>query len=117
MKWVDTNIFIHYFTDGDPLKTAASLALFQRVRDRLEVLMLSEAVVAEIVYVLSSRGHYNLSHADIVARLNPVLRLPGIKLPHKRICLRALDIYASSARLDFEDALGLAHMERVRSRL
>lgn len=113
MRWIDTNVFIHYFTVDDPAKTAASLALFQRVREGNEELLLSEAIVAEIIYVLSSRGQYKLPRAHISALLDPVLRMPGLVLPHKEVCLRAIELYAASSRLDFEDALGLAHMERA----
>ena len=45
-------------------------------------------------------------------RLLPILTLRGVRLPHKRVCIRALDIYASSPDLDLEDALAAAHMER-----
>ncbi len=62
----------------------------------------------------SPRLPYRLDHGEIQARLLPILTLRGLKLPHKRVCLRALDLYASSAFLDFEDALAVAHMERRR---
>jgi predicted nucleic acid-binding protein len=68
---------------------------------------------SSVVYVLSSRGAgYGLAPADIRARLLPVLRLRGLKLPHKRTILRALDLYAQHPGLDFEDVLAVAHMER-----
>jgi len=72
----------------------------------------SETVVAEVVYVLSSRSLYNLGHEDIAARLRPLLALIGLKLSYKRSCLQALGIYAGNPHLDFEDALSVAHMER-----
>lgn len=70
-------------------------------------------MIAEIVYVLASPRQYNLPPADIAARLKPVLRLPGVKMPFKRTILRALELYAAHSRLDFEDALGVAHMQRL----
>ena len=42
-----------------------------------------------------------------------MLTLRGLKLPLKRVCLRGLDVYASSPALDFEDALAVAHMEQL----
>lgn len=63
------------------------------------------------MYVLSSRAVYNLPRDQIRARLYPLLSLPGLKLPHRKTYLRALDLYASYP-LDFEDALIVAHMER-----
>lgn len=71
-------------------------------------------MVTEVVYVLSSpRAPYRLSHEDVRARLVPLLTLRGLKLSQKRLYLRALDLYASSPFLDFEDAVALAHMERT----
>ena len=92
---------------------ATIYAFFRRVRNRQEEAFTTETIIAEVTYVLSSRGTYRLSHADISGRLKPVLRLRGLKLPHKRICLRALDLYAQHPRLDIEDALAVAHMERA----
>lgn len=114
MRFVDTNVYVRFFTQDDPAKAAASYALFQRVADGQETLLTSEVIVAEVVYVLSGRAGYNLRRHEIAGRLWPVLSLPGLKLPHKRACLRALELYVAHPRLDFEDALALAHMERAK---
>lgn len=112
MKFVDTNIFIRYLTQDDPGKGAACLALFQRVQAGQEELHTSETVIAEIVYVLRSpRIGYRLTPDEIQVRLRPVLTLPGLKLPQKRACLRALDLAVQYPALDFEDVLAVAHME------
>lgn len=113
MRFVDANIFIRYLTQDDRAKAAASYALFQQVRDRQEELFTSEAIVAEVTYVLSSVKHYALPHADIAARLRPVLRLRGLKLPNKRTVMHALALYEAHQNLDFEDALAVAHMHRA----
>ena len=60
----------------------------------------------------SPRLPYRLSHEQIRARLLPILTLRGLKLPQKRVCLQALDLYASYPSVDFEDALAVAHMEQ-----
>ena len=88
--------------------------MFQQVRRGEEELVTCEAIVTEVVYVLSSpRAPYRLSHQEIRARLVPILTLRGLRLPQKRVYLSALDLYASSPFLDFEDALAVAHMERL----
>ena len=74
----------------------------------------SEAIVAEVVYVLSSPRLYNLIHADIAARLAPILTLRGLRMENKRVVQRALQLYARHQFLDFEDALAVAHMEHHR---
>lgn len=64
--------------------------------------------------MLCSPRQYGLSHAEAAARMRPILLLRGLKLPQKRLYLRALDLYASYPFLDFGDAVSIAHMERQR---
>ncbi len=112
-RFVDTNIFLRHLTGDDPAKAQQCLALFQRAKQNELTLTTSEAVVAEVVYMLSSKKVYHLPREEIRVRLYPLLSLPGLKLPHRRSLLRALDLYAHSL-LDFEDALTVAHMERTK---
>jgi predicted nucleic acid-binding protein len=71
----------------------------------------SETIVYEVTYVLTSQ--IGLDHAEIVARLRPLLGLNGLKIPYKRVVQRALERYAESPRLDFEEALSVEHMNRL----
>ena len=114
MKFVDTNIILRYLTRDDEDKAEACYRLFQRADHGEEELFTSEATIAEVVYVLSStRSPYRLNREDIRARLMPVLTIRGLRLPQKRTCIEALNIYASISSLDFEDALAVAHMNRL----
>ena len=117
MRFADTNIFLRYLvqpvTEIDRARAEACRELFERVSASAEEITTSEAVLAEIVYVLSSPRQYGLSPVDVVARLKPIVALPGLKLERKRLYLRALDIYASQSRLDFEDAITAALVERT----
>ena len=113
MRFLDTNVILRYLTRDDEAKAEACYRLFQRVWRGEEELFTSEAIIAEVVYVLSSnRAPYRLSHEEIRARLVPILTLRGLRLLQKRVYLEALDLYATSSSLDFEDALAVAHMER-----
>lgn len=116
MKFLDTNVFLRYLvkpsTAVDERKHAACTQLFRRLQAGSEQARTCEAVLAEVLYVLCSSRQYSLSHADAAARLRPMLGLRGLRLPHKRVYLRALDLFATHAFLDIEDALQLAHMER-----
>jgi uncharacterized protein len=112
MRFLDANILLRYLTRDDVVKADACYALLQRVRSGQEEITTCEAVIAEVVYVLSSPAIYRIGREDIRARLLPILALPGLKLPHKRTYLQALELYVAHPRLDFEDALIVAHMER-----
>lgn len=112
MNFIDTNIFIRYLTRDDVVKAAACYSLLQRLEQGSEQAVTSEAIITEVVYVLSGRSHYGLQPAEIRSRLAPILSLRGLRLPHKRMYLRALDLYATYPRLDFEDVLTIAQLER-----
>ncbi len=110
-QFIDANVFIRHLTRDDPRKAQACLELFQRAREREVTLTTSESVIAEVVYVLSSRKLYNLPREEIRKLLYPLLSLPGLKLTNRKMYLHALDLYATHP-LDFEDALTVAQMKR-----
>lgn len=114
MKFIDTNIFVRYLAGDDEAKSEACFRLFQRVQRGEESITTAEVIIAEVAYVLSSPSLYHVSHEEIAARLSPILSLRSFHLRHKRTYLHALDLYAAHPRLDFEDALAVAHMERQR---
>jgi predicted nucleic acid-binding protein len=111
MPFVDTNIFLRYLTKDDPDKAQACFELFKRAEANQVTLTATETVIAEVVYVLSSKRTHDLPRDQIRARLYPLLTLQGLRLPQRRTVLRALDLYVAY-EIDFEDALMVAHMER-----
>ena len=111
-QFVDTTIFLRYLT-ADPERYNACLALFQQAERNQVHLVTSEAIIAEIVYVLSSSKHYQLSRQQIRVALSRLLLLPGLKMINRNTPLRALALYAQHASLDFEDCLAVAHLEQL----
>jgi uncharacterized protein len=111
MRFLDTNVIIRFLTGDDPQKAQACRDLLLRVQRGEEQVRISEAIVTEVCYILSSRAHYRLSHEDIRQRLAPIVNLRGLKLPRKRLYLRALDLFATYPAVDFEDVLSAACME------
>lgn len=115
MRFIDANIILRHLakpvTAIDRVRQQASTQLFQRVRSGQEQVTSCEAVISEVLYVLCSPRQYNLSHQDAAIALSPVLRLRRLRLPRKRVLLRALDVFATHHDLDYEDALLIAHME------
>ena len=111
MMFLDANIILRYLTRDDPVKAERCFNLLKKA-DRGEIeLITSEAVIAEVVYVLSSPKVYAVSRERIRSLLIPIISLRGLKLSSRKLYLRALDLYAALA-IDFEDALAVAHMER-----
>ena len=110
---LDTNILIRYLTQDDPDKAAAARALLKQVEAGQVTLVTSESIVVEAVQVLSSKVLYNQPRPKVASDLATILSLPKLKLPNKRVCLRALTLWANaSASVDFVDALSVAQMEQ-----
>lgn len=108
-KFIDTNIFIRFLTNDDPVKARRCLILFEKVEDKKIILTTTESILSEVVYILSSKSLYKLSPEKIRDLLLPIINLPGLKINFKKTFLNALEIYASS-KIDFEDALSAAYM-------
>jgi predicted nucleic acid-binding protein len=114
MRFIDTNVFIRYFTGDDATKAGACQRLFERIEAGDEQVVTTEAVLAEVVFVLRSRKHYNVPAAQIRDLLAPIVAMRGLLIAHKTVYLRALDLMATHPELDFEDALCALHMKRQR---
>ena len=112
LPFLDTNIVIRYLTQDDPDQSARAKALLDQVEAGTLQVTTSETVLGELVFVLSSKRLYNLPREEIRAYLAAFLGLKGLRLPNKRMYLRALELYATIPRLDFADALHVAEMER-----
>ncbi len=119
MTFVDANYFLRYLVRPTTLETAAMHAratvLFEAVERGEEDITTSEAVLADVAYLLASKHHYNVPSADVAAYLTPILRLRHFRLPRgqKRLYLRALELWAASPALGFVDALTAATLERT----
>ena len=113
MMFADANIFLRALTADDPAKFEACTDLLRRVDRGDEEITTCEAILTEVVYVLSSRATYGLSHDEIRARLAPLIRMRGLRLSGKQLYLQALDLFAAHPALDFEDALCVAHMQQA----
>jgi uncharacterized protein len=111
MKFIDANIILRYLTKDDPQKGQKCFELFQKIKNNEIEVTTCEAVITEIVYVLSSKKLYNLARSEIYLMLLPILNLRGFKIPQKNLYIQALDLYASK-NIDFEDALIFAHMKK-----
>jgi predicted nucleic acid-binding protein len=107
--FVDTNIFLRYLTKDDLKKARRCLNLFERADKKQVTLITSEAVLAEVVYVLSSKKLYNLSHEAVRDLLLPIITLKGLKIDHRQIFILALEIFAQN-NIDFEDCLTTAYL-------
>lgn len=115
MRYIDSNVFISALDeptdDLERRKARDCIALFKRIMAGEERVRTHDTIVAEVAYFFSRSRKYRLP-APIVARhIRSLVALPGLYMPHKRIVMRALDIWAAYPTLDFEDALTAAYAE------
>lgn len=106
-RFLDTNVLIRYFTRDDEAKARASLALLLRVERGDEAVETSTIVVFETVYAL--QRIYHVPKPRVRELVLPILELQGLRLPGKRLCIEALDIYAGK-NVSFADAYHVAYM-------
>lgn len=99
--FVDTNVFLRFLTNDDPVKAEKAEALFQRAISGEVSLTTGVLVIAEIIWTLES--FYGLAKADIATKVEIILTTPNLDCPEAEILLPALDLYATR-NIDFIDA-------------
>lgn len=116
MIFVDANFFLRALT-WSPQREVQEMAdlagdLFRQAERGGVELTTSDAVIAEVAFVLTSKAHYALDAADAAARLAALLRVRGLKLREKRVILQALELWGTSPKLGFVDALTASYAQR-----
>ncbi len=109
-RFLDTNILLRHLAADDPERSPACLTLVQAIERGHTVVWTSELVIAEAVFVLSSKRGYNLGREAVRDLLLPLIELPGLKIPHKRLYRRVFDLYATLP-IDYVDAYHAALVE------
>jgi len=116
MILLDANIFLRALTQStDPViqhMNEAAADLLRRA-ERGEVgVTTSDAVIAEVAFILTSKAHYQLAVGDATDLIATLLRVRGLKLRDKRIILRALDLWAAKPKFGFVDALTASYAQQ-----
>lgn len=74
---IDANYFLRYLvqpaTSEDRAMSETVAELFGLVRAGEEIGTTSDAVIAEVVFILSDKRHYGVERGEVVARLGPLL--------------------------------------------
>lgn len=106
MRFIDTNLFIRYFTRDDEEKAQRVLVLLKRVEKGKERVITSPLVIFETIFTLES--FYKVPQKEIKELMLPILKMKGLRLSNKEIYEQALDIYAAKKNLSFTDAFNSA---------
>jgi uncharacterized protein len=107
--FVDTNIFLRYFTNDIPELASAAEDLFRKAAAGEIGLTTNAMVLAEFVWVLES--FYHLSPPEVRDRAMAVILMEGLLLPEGDLVMEALSVYAES-NVDFIDAFNACWMKQ-----
>ncbi|MFW6075133.1 MAG: hypothetical protein ACOC9Y_06020, partial [Chloroflexota bacterium] len=84
------------------MKQAAVANLLRKVEAGVEEIVIPDVVIADALYVLTSKRLYNLSRDFVADALRTIVGLPGSRVRDKRTMLGALSLFGM-ARLGFRD--------------
>jgi predicted nucleic-acid-binding protein len=108
-SFVDTNLFIRYLTNDDPVKAGRVEKLLDQAAGGSVKLVTTELVIAEIVWVLES--YYELDNAAIAPLVRGILATPGLEVINGALVGRAVELYEGQG-IDFVDGYIAAVMEK-----
>ena len=109
MRFIDTNLFLRYFTRDDEKKADDVLKLLKRVARNEEKVTTSPLVIFELVFTLES--YYKVPREEIKKLLQPLLNLRGLRLDFRDVFESALELY-SQEKLSFADAFNACLMQK-----
>ena len=103
---LDTNVLIRFLVEDDEAQSRRATKLIEGAVARDEQLFISDIVMCETVWVLSSA--YRFSRAEIVDALSQLLRARSVVFSSTDSIARALDAYRKESG-DFADYLIREH--------
>ena len=109
VRFLDTNIILRHLLQDHPEQSRASTELLRRVEARDLRVRISDLVVFEAVFTL--QRSYGVPPGEIRDHLLPLIELPAVDLPGKRLLRSAFDLYVD-LKLPFADAYHAALMTR-----
>ncbi|MEI6728254.1 MAG: PIN domain-containing protein [bacterium] len=110
MDFIDTNIFVRIITFDNAEQVKIVEKYFRAMALKENNGFTSEAVVAEVLYVCTSRI-YELDKEEVCARLISLLTIENLIMDHKQVVISALEKYAER-NLDFVDCLSLSYKDQ-----
>jgi len=105
--FLDTNVFLRHLLQDNPQQSPRCTAFFARVEEGAVAVRISEAVIFEVVFVMERRHKH--AKSSIRNAFLPLIELPGVVMPGKRLFREAFDSYVD-LNISFIDAYHAALM-------
>jgi predicted nucleic acid-binding protein len=93
LPFLDTNVFLRHLRQDDPVLSPKATSIITRIEQGTLRVRTSDTVIFETVFTL--QRSYKQPRDRIAAGLLPLIELPSIVLPGKRIYRRAFALYTS----------------------
>ena len=106
--FVDTNVFLRFLTNDDPVKAKHADRLFRDAVSGKIALTTSLLVIAEIIWTLES--FYKLEKHEIASKVEKILNTPNLECVEASLIFTALDLYVHH-NIDFIDAYHAFHIK------
>ena len=97
----DTNVLVRILTDDPPAQARAAARALDSAADRGTRVIVTDIVVAELAYVLTTG--YGVAREEAARLLRSVLSLPAVEVTDQVMLAEAIDIWTDHP-LDFADA-------------
>ena len=102
--FLDSNVLIRHLTGDPPAQARRATAYLRRASE----LLLTDLIVAEVVYVLES--FYEVERQRVAELARAIIGFPAVAVVDEPLLLRALEVYEVE-RLDFAEAHLVASAE------
>ncbi len=99
---IDTNVLVRYLVEDDPSQTARAAALVEEVMSRDERIFVSQIVLCEVVWVLTSG--YGFQRKEVSEVIRNLLKTRQVVVEEPDRVRWAIDAYARG-KADFADYL------------
>jgi predicted nucleic acid-binding protein len=107
---IDTNVLIRFHTQDNVELAEKAQHIIDELEQGERTVLLTDVVVREVVYILTSPRLYSRPRAAVCEYLRSVIALRGVRVSEKAVLLRALSVYEGTS-FDIVDAMLLALAE------
>jgi predicted nucleic acid-binding protein len=111
--FLDANVLLRTFVEPDTAQSRRSSQIAAELLRRAGLgeaeFTTSDAVLAEVAFILTARTHANLPISTAAGLVASVVKLRGFRHDNKNTILHTLDFWADHPRLGFVDALTAAY--------
>ncbi len=110
MTFLDANIVIRILIQDNQNLSEKAKNLFKKSIQNKQKIILEDSVVAEILWVCTSKHLYNQDRLEVAQRLIALVSSDNIYHPYKSSLIYAIYKY-SQINLDFVDCLAISYRE------